>query len=168
MIRVLVSASGAIVRAGLEALVRSNPALELAVTAADADVILAEGDDELEDTPVPAVHLTSGHSTARGVLPRDASPAQVLAAIDAVAAGLVVSHPEAAPIGPDGPEPLSPREVEVLRMLADGAPNKTIAWKLGISEHTVKFHVASIMAKLNAGSRTEAVTTGIRRGLILL
>ena len=64
--------------------------------------------------------------------------------------------------------PLTAREREVLRMLADGAANKTIAWKLGISEHTVKFHVAQILAKLNAGTRTEAVTLGIRQGLILL
>jgi DNA-binding NarL/FixJ family response regulator len=53
-------------------------------------------------------------------------------------------------------------------MMAEGAANKTIAWKLGISEHTVKFHVASILAKLRAASRTEAVTTGVRRGLLFL
>ena len=53
-------------------------------------------------------------------------------------------------------------------MLAEGAGNKAIAWKLSISEHTVKFHVASIMSKLSASSRTEAVSIGIRRGLIML
>ena len=53
-------------------------------------------------------------------------------------------------------------------MIAEGSGNKAIAWKLGISEHTVKFHVASIMSKLNATSRTEAVAIGIRRGLIML
>jgi DNA-binding CsgD family transcriptional regulator len=63
---------------------------------------------------------------------------------------------------------LTPREIEVLAMLADGVGNKTIAWRLGISEHTVKFHVGSILAKLNASSRTEAVTLGIRQGLIML
>jgi DNA-binding NarL/FixJ family response regulator len=52
--------------------------------------------------------------------------------------------------------------------MADGDANKTIAWKLNISEHTAKFHVASILGKLNASSRTEAVTTGIRRGLIMI
>jgi DNA-binding NarL/FixJ family response regulator len=78
-----------------------------------------------------------------------------------VAAG--VPQPAAEPA-----TPLTSREREVLRMLADGAANKTIAWKLGISEHTVKFHVAQILAKLNAGTRTEAVTLGIRQGLILL
>jgi len=65
-------------------------------------------------------------------------------------------------------EPLTPREVEVLGMLAEGQSNKSIAYRLGISEHTVKFHVTSIMGKLNAGSRTEAVTQGIRQGLIML
>jgi DNA-binding NarL/FixJ family response regulator len=53
-------------------------------------------------------------------------------------------------------------------MLAEGAANKTIAWQLKISEHTVKFHVAQILAKLHAGTRTEAVTIGIRKGLILV
>ena len=53
-------------------------------------------------------------------------------------------------------------------MMADGAANKAIAWKLGISEHTVKFHVASILGKLHAGNRTEAVTMGIRQGMVLL
>jgi DNA-binding CsgD family transcriptional regulator len=59
-------------------------------------------------------------------------------------------------------------EIQVLAMLAESYGNKTIAWKLGISEHTAKFHVASILSKLNAGTRTEAVTLGIRRGLILI
>jgi DNA-binding NarL/FixJ family response regulator len=65
-------------------------------------------------------------------------------------------------------EPLTPRESEVLQMLASGLANKEIAAKLAISEHTVKFHVASILGKLGAGSRTEAVALGIRRGLVLL
>ncbi|HAZ43515.1 MAG TPA: DNA-binding response regulator, partial [Cyanobacteria bacterium UBA11369] len=59
-------------------------------------------------------------------------------------------------------------EIEVLGMLAEGMGNKTIARQLGISEHTVKFHVASILSKLNASSRTEAVTLGARLGLIML
>nr|MDP9115518.1 response regulator transcription factor [Acidobacteriota bacterium] len=67
-----------------------------------------------------------------------------------------------------GGAPLTPREMEVLRMMADGAANKEIAWKLGISEHTVKFHITSIMGKLRANSRTDAVMQGIRRGLILI
>lgn len=63
-------------------------------------------------------------------------------------------------------EALTPREFEVLRMLADGLGNKEIANRLGISDHTAKFHVAQILAKLGAGSRTEAVAIGMRRGLV--
>jgi DNA-binding NarL/FixJ family response regulator len=65
-------------------------------------------------------------------------------------------------------EPLTRRENEVLQMLASGLANKEIASRLAISEHTAKFHVASILGKLGAGSRTEAVSLGIRRGLVLL
>ena len=60
------------------------------------------------------------------------------------------------------------QEMEVLGMMAEGLSNKEIAGRLGISDHTVKFHVGSIMAKLQASSRTEAVTQGLRLGLILL
>ena len=63
---------------------------------------------------------------------------------------------------------LTPREIEVLRLLADGASNKIIAHRLGISDHTVKFHVTSILSKMNAGTRTEAVTLGVRMGLVYL
>jgi len=63
---------------------------------------------------------------------------------------------------------LTSREIEVLGMLAEGLANKNIAWRLGISEHTVKFHITSIFTKLNASSRAEAVAIGMRRGLILL
>jgi DNA-binding CsgD family transcriptional regulator len=67
-----------------------------------------------------------------------------------------------------GPDRLSAREVDVLAELARGAGNKQIAARLAISEHTVKFHVASIFAKLGVSSRTEAVTRGVRLGLIML
>ena len=65
-------------------------------------------------------------------------------------------------------EPLTKREREVLQMLAAGLGNKEIAAKLNISDHTAKFHVGSILGKLGAASRTEAVALGIRRGLVLL
>jgi DNA-binding NarL/FixJ family response regulator len=121
----------------------------------------------------------------RAVLPRDATAGEILAAIDAVVAGLVVLHPDAladalaAARGPrrearpergaaDPAQPLTAREIEVLGMLAEGPGNKAIASRLGISTHTAKFHVASILAKLGAGSRTEAVTIGMRRGLVVI
>src|SRR5262249_20725809 len=65
-------------------------------------------------------------------------------------------------------EPLTPREIEVLELLAEGLPNKTIATRLGISDQTVKFHVASISGKLGAANRTDAVRRAVRRGLISL
>jgi len=80
--------------------------------------------------------------------------------------GEVLSGSEAALKPP--PVALTPREIEVLGLLADGASNKIIAHQLGISEHTAKFHVTSILGKLNAGSRTEAVTLGVRMGLVYL
>jgi DNA-binding NarL/FixJ family response regulator len=103
----------------------------------------------------------------------------MIAAIEAAAAGLVALQPAdlnallPAPradraLSGDAGEALTPRELEVFAMIAEGSGNKAIAWKLGISEHTVKFHVTSIMSKLNATSRTEAVAIGIRRGLIML
>jgi len=115
----------------------------------------------------------------RAVLPSDVSPEQLVAALEAAAAGLVVLHPTdvgaaylaPAPAGPplaELAEPLTRRELEVLQMLAAGLGNKEIAARLEISEHTVKFHVASILGKLGAESRTEAVSLGIRRGLVLL
>jgi two-component system, NarL family, response regulator YdfI len=120
----------------------------------------------------------------RAVLPNDISPDQLVAALEAARSGLVVLHPtqSLAPVNTNGfpssparsqaleelSEALTPRESEVLQMLASGLGNKEIAGKLAISEHTVKFHVASILGKLGATSRTEAVSLGIRRGLILL
>jgi DNA-binding NarL/FixJ family response regulator len=119
----------------------------------------------------------------RAVLPNDVSPDQLAAALQAAASGLLVLHPAQVPAPiingfasaparsrslEELAEPLTPRESEVLQMLASGLGNKEIAGKLNISEHTVKFHVASILGKLGAGSRTEAVSLGIRRGLVLL
>lgn len=120
---------------------------------------------------------------ARGLLRRDAEPPQIVAALTALALGLTVIDPEFAlfvslpsarelPGPAETPEPLleelTPRELDVLRLLADGLPNKTIARRLGISEHTVKFHVNAILGKLGAASRTEAVVRATRLGLIWL
>jgi DNA-binding NarL/FixJ family response regulator len=113
----------------------------------------------------------------RALLSRDAGAAEILAAVEAAACGMAVVDPReletllasnaSAPVVAET-HMLTARELEVLRMMAEGAANKTIAWKLGISDHTVKFHVASILGKLKAASRTEAVTIGVRKGLILL
>jgi len=75
-----------------------------------------------------------------------------------------------ASVDPDSPiyEALTPRELEVLEVLAEGLSNRAIALRLGISEHTVKFHISSVFAKLGAENRTDAVRRGVRRGLITL
>ena len=115
----------------------------------------------------------------RAVLPGEVSAGQLRAALEAAAAGLVVVHPSevsailpppgalSSPIG-ELPEALTRREREVLQMIAAGLGNKEIAGRLSISDHTVKFHVASILGKLGASTRTEAVSIGIRHGLVLL
>jgi NarL family two-component system response regulator YdfI len=148
---------------------------------ADADlfrdlpvVLLAE----ILDPQTSAQALRMG---ARAVLPAELSRAQLVAALEAVSSGFLVAMPAEAesivagsqiPSATNGVEellePLTPREQEVLRMLALGLANKEIAARLNISEHTVKFHVAAILGKLGAASRTEAVALGIRHGLILL
>lgn len=114
----------------------------------------------------------------RGILPPSPEPRQLAAALEAVVRELVVVGSElGAPMRPAASrptpvdeltEPLTPREREVLRLLASGLGNKEIAAKLKISEHTAKFHVASILGKLGAASRAEAVSIGMRNGLILL
>jgi two-component system nitrate/nitrite response regulator NarL len=112
-----------------------------------------------------------------GALARDASPAAIRAALAAAAAGLVVidagfHRGRAAPVGErrsvEPMDSLTPREVEVLALLATGMANKVIAHHLGISEHTAKFHVTAVMAKLGATSRTDAVIRAARRGMVSL
>ena len=77
-------------------------------------------------------------------------------------------EPDSVASGFSRTEPLTPREVEVLELLAEGLPNKAIAARLGVSDQTVKFHVAAISGKLGAANRTDAVRRAVRRGLITL
>jgi DNA-binding NarL/FixJ family response regulator len=129
--------------------------------------------DEIESMYLPP---TSGWRTW-GLLPLDCTAEELLAAVKALHQGLLVGDPvllqpflpntkrsrEGAPV-----EPLTEREAQVLQRLAQGLANKQIAAVLGISEHTVKFHVSAIYSKLGATSRTEAVRIGVRQGLIVL
>ena len=103
-----------------------------------------------------------------GYLSRDSEADTLALALQSAAAGLMVQ--EARTESPSAPvdDVLTPRELEVLALMAQGLPNKLIAFKLGVTLHTAKFHVAQILAKLGAASRTEAVTLGARRGLITL
>jgi DNA-binding NarL/FixJ family response regulator len=133
----------------------------------------------LSDYSEPRRFAEALRAGVRVLLPSDISPDQLVPALEAAAAGLTVMRPaEVSALFPAAEpitrstaslsEPLTPRESEVLQMLASGLANKEIASRLMISEHTVKFHVASILGKLGAGTRTEAVSLGIRRGLVLL
>jgi two-component system, NarL family, nitrate/nitrite response regulator NarL len=112
---------------------------------------------------------------ARGLLPREAAAEAIAAAVTALSSGLVVMPPDYVtaltlvnPRTESDVEPLTAREREVLQLLAEGLPNKIIAARLKITDHTVKFHVNAIMTKLGVQSRTEAVVRASRLGLILL
>ncbi len=131
-------------------------------------------DDVTRSELVRAVRLG-----ARAVLPRTAQPGEICAAIEAAAAGLTAFGPDEMdlliPVANGAEteheatlETLTDREVEVLVLMAQGLANKNIAERLNISEHTVKFHVSSILAKLAASSRTDAVTKGMRAGLLVI
>lgn len=135
----------------------------------------------LTEDPSPEWVAEALRLGVRGVLPTLAIASEIVAAVTAAAAGLVPLHPDTLetllpalpvndPILPPAPldAALTPRESEVLTMLAEGLSNKAIAQRLHLSEHTVKFHISSLFAKLQVSSRTEAVTLGARRGLILL
>jgi two-component system, NarL family, response regulator YdfI len=224
----IATTSSAIVRAGLESLLATSPALTVVgdssrLSLADErssgtlatqinelrpDIVIAEFEgrvqeelerlfaltSEGEELHAPSIMLLTDEypdlltndavrAGVRAALPRASTGDQIIAAVEAVAAGLFVLHPDSIDSLPNfNPsrettetivstskvDVLTEREVEVLGMLAEGLGNKNIAYRLGISEHTVKFHVSSVIAKLGASGRTEAVTIGIRRGLIMI
>jgi DNA-binding NarL/FixJ family response regulator len=174
-----------------------EPQVVLLVADADADALSPAALSRLTLSPdaasrAPAIVVLANDTSTtwvsealragvRGIVTSDATPSEIVTAVEAAAAGLVTlpadvaaalvsaSRPANAVRAPaDTAQPLTRRELEVLGMLAEGLANKNIAARLGISEHTVKTHVASILAKLDAYSRAEAVAVGVRRGLILL
>jgi NarL family two-component system response regulator YdfI len=212
VIRVMVAATSAVRRGGLEAMVRENPSLKLVGSAAglaglaervqelQAEVVLVDlpqADSQFASRAAalqqagaavvvlidePDANWTSRalRAEVRALLAREASREEIHSAIKAASNGMVLLDPEIAKdllagnrqSGADPTletfEELTPREIEVLRMMAEGLGNKEIAARLGISDHTVKFHISSILAKTGASTRTEAVTLGIRMGLILI
>ena len=132
--------------------------------------------DDLSRTEFARLYQTG----VRAALPRDSSVQEIASAIEAVSQNLAALSPEfleaLLPVMSEDrdadvvflQEPLTAREIEVLALMAEGAENKEIAGRLKISEHTAKFHVSSILGKLGATSRTEAVTRGYRLGLIFI
>lgn len=168
LLRVAVIAADPVRQAGLASIVRSC-GHAITDNSGDADVVLTDG--PAPGTGPPVVMLGEADSSHDGVLPRTASPEQIDAAIRAVATGLVVRtkevrRPSFDALPEPGPHLLTPREVDVLAAIGNGLSNKAVARQLGISQHTVKFHVESLMRKLGAASRAEAVHKGLRQHLI--
>jgi DNA-binding NarL/FixJ family response regulator len=138
------------------------------------------GSVALADEPDPAWVRSALRASLNAIIARDASREDIQLALQAAEAGLVLLHPTSASgliqesslrdtrdsATEELAEELTARESEVLRLVSMGLGNKEVAGRLAISEHTVKFHISSILGKLHAGSRTEAVSLGIRRGLI--
>lgn len=156
-----------IIHVGLEGMSDSEEAI---LNSSAAAVLVVEG---LPSTLPPA------SETPVALIPADSEGEALIAATRATASGLSVVDTrlaQAARIGwriPSAPilsgdTHLTPREQQVIELVARGLPNKAIAAELGISEHTVKFHMGSLMGKLGAESRTEAVTTATRRGILTI
>jgi DNA-binding NarL/FixJ family response regulator len=163
----------------LAAEIAGSADLERALFSAQPGAVLllvADKNEAAHSLPAPAALPFR----AWGILPLDSSEEELAAAIHALAEGLLVGAPglvealflrqqdeppaDAEPLV----EPLTEREAEVLQLLAQGLANKQIATALRISEHTVKFHISAIYAKLEVTNRTEAVRAGVRKGLIVL
>ncbi len=210
MVAVAIFSTDPVLRGRLEQMLRAEqvalvgvakdpPALARLIEQSRIDVVVADtpSRDQLSDwrgrhgqvafvvlleRSEPEDGLEPLHAGAGAILSRSAGRDQIVAAIRAVASGLVVlPRPLLAGLIDGGalaeasgngdaaaPAPLTPRELEVLAAMADGASNKAIARRLDISFHTAKFHVAAILAKLDADSRTEAVTRAAQLGLVML
>jgi two-component system, NarL family, nitrate/nitrite response regulator NarL len=191
VIRVLLNVSSPALRAGLRALLSSENTIKVVNDSLEddleADVVITSASHASflnisgADSPSAAILLLSDDplnvrdlrrsSHAWGILPTDASAEELSAAVHALSQGLIVGTPSLLSESENEPlshGPLTERELEVLGLLSRGLANKQIAASLGISEHTVKFHVSSIYTKLNVTSRTEAVREGLRGGWIVL
>jgi NarL family two-component system response regulator YdfI len=209
---VLVAATSAVRRSGLETIIRESASLKL-IGSSPGMVGLLERARELHpdavliDLPQPDSQFSATAAALKdagasvlvlidepdltwtvrllragvsAVLPRESTASEIYSAIQAATTGLILLDPEIAQnlaasvrgerneSSAEMIEDLTAREIQVLRLLAEGLGNKEIAARLGISDHTAKFHISSILAKLGASSRTEAVTIGIRMGLVLL
>jgi two-component system nitrate/nitrite response regulator NarL len=177
-LRVLLHADDPVRRRGLTAMLEAAGHLVVAET---PDVMLCDLASDMDppaEAEAPVVVLTSqatrGEQPA-GVLSREVTASQLDLALRAVAAGLLVRAPGGLPtdgfraVGDDVPlAMLTPREAEILTLVGQGMSNKEVARQLGISVHTVKFHLEALFAKLEATSRAEAVAKGMRGGVIEL
>ncbi len=195
--RVAVVVQSVAMRLGLREMLSNLPDIEVRVDApgtqglSGIDVLVVTSFDDVhqsgEDTR-PVLLLTNAADEAArmaslpvwGVLPIEASPEEISAALHALGEGLWVGSPALTgsllerhpaqvfetgePVG----DPLTERELEVLQLAAEGLANKQIAMQLNISEHTVKFHLSALYAKLGVTSRTEAIRAGVRQGRVVM
>lgn len=197
VVRVVIVSEDPLTRSGLTALLGAQPGLvvaaairlaelgDLAQGGADVALVdLAAGSLSGRSLPIPAVALIADEGEvqealeagAHGVLFRAASAEQLASALAGVHRGLLVLDPSLlrwarAKVAPGATEPgagLTPRERQVIALLAEGLSNKAIAARIGTSERTAKFHVESILAKLGAETRSEAIVLAARRGLVAL
>ena len=197
MIRVVILAPVLALRVGLREVFRGLEDIEVVADAPsldeapEADVLVLTSPDYLSDLDedAPAILLLTDDQSAAaqlmdlpvwGVLSLDASPEELSAAVRALGEGLWAGSPallgnllerqsvSMLEAGDPIVDPLTAREHEVLQLAAEGLANKQIALSLSISEHTVKFHLSSLYAKLGVTSRTEAVRAGVRRGWVVL
>jgi DNA-binding NarL/FixJ family response regulator len=157
-----------------------NPAEAAALVRFLQDAPSGTGSVALADEPNPGWVRSALRASLNAIIARDAAREDIQLALQAAEAGLVLLHPTSVrgliqersfrdmneDVAEGLVEELTARESEVLRLVSMGLGNKEVAGRLSISEHTVKFHISSILGKLHAGSRTEAVSLGIRRGLI--
>jgi DNA-binding NarL/FixJ family response regulator len=167
-------------RSGLLLADLENPAEAAALVRFLENAAAGTGSIALADGPDPAWVRQALRASLNAIIARDAVHEDIHLAWQAAEAGLVLLHPTSASgliqhsslrdtrdnATEELAEELTARESEVLRLVSMGLGNKEVAGRLAISEHTVKFHISSILGKLHAGSRTEAVSLGIRRGLI--
>jgi len=186
VIRVLLNVSSPAMRAGLQALLSSGKAIkivnDLLEDDTEADVIITSASvaSFAENESAAILYLSDEQLNVEdmmrsnhvwGILPTESSAEELIAAVYALSQGLIVGTPTLLFESDNEPlerGPLTERESEVIGLLARGLANKQIALSLGISEHTVKFHVSSIYTKLNVTNRTEAVREGLRGGWIAL
>jgi DNA-binding NarL/FixJ family response regulator len=178
-LRVRLHTTDAVRRRGLAAMLEAAGHL---VTEDTPDVVLCDlppGARLPPEAEAPVVLLSDrapAGAQPAGLLGHAVTAAQLDPALRAVAAGLLVRAPDVAPAtegfraGWDeaAVPPLTPREAEILSLVGQGMSNKAVARKLGISVHTVKFHLEALFAKLEATSRAEAVAKGLRGGVIEL
>jgi NarL family two-component system response regulator YdfI len=191
-LRVLIRAASARATANFGELLSADPEIVVVGDPAEADVVLAdltgmraEPPDSNDGGPPTLALLAEGADSAQGtelerrginVLSDAVSRTQLLAALRAVATGLSVGDPAVRTSRPlrggnvmeTDVEGLTPRESELLRLLGEGMGNREIASVLGVSDHTVKFHLHSIYTKLGVRTRTEAVSVAVRRGMLML